>query len=174
MTIVFGAYWGPREESREGAAARVAGFLDAVGRAHGTLSTWYLPMAKAQDPRIPLDASPGGIVQRLKPVNRTRADLGFGMAAWNESGRFDATLGLHFASPHLRNAATLLFDADPKLSALAWRELMTTAIEAFDPDHVTVTAKHAMAAHPGALPWTLGWWTFERGARIVEHPERAP
>jgi len=172
--MVFGAYWGPRAETREGAAARIAEFLEAVARAQPRWSTWYVPMARERDPRIPFGVERESIAKRLQPVNRAMPQLGFSVAAWNEGVRFDAGVGLHLANPHLSNAATLIFDEDPRLTVDAWRSLVEIAVARFDPDRATVTTREAMAAHPGVVPWTLGWLTFERGGQLVEHLDRAP
>jgi hypothetical protein len=149
--MFVGTYWSARQESREQAARRVAGFLRAISStADGVLSEWFhTERTHRAASQVRIDSTPEGVEPYLR-VNRRDLDrevmpeLGFSFDVWN--GRdvsFRVTVGAY--SPHVGNAAVLSFQGPIQLGDADWRKLLDAAIEAFDPEHGVVTSLAELA-----------------------------
>lgn len=167
-----GVYWAAREESKEAAAVRLSGFLRDAATLNSDLGEWY---EKSRDGRSnqPLDASEVALVGLLRE-NRSDdtgapfPELGFSLGLWNGGHvSFSATLGAW--SRTAPNSAVLTARGaeleGPK--ALDWRRLLNTLVQHFEPDRGVVTSHTLLDSHDAALPWEVGWFTYERGQNIV-------
>lgn len=143
------AFWGDRETSRVEAARVVSSALVKVASVDPLLATWRglgrTPKQALEQPTI--DTSAAAIEALLEVARRDSGggempELGFSMGAWNGAAEYEdqagvsVTIGLHAASPGLRNSFVFNLpaswqDDDPRIPALA-----EALVEHLAPDEV--------------------------------------
>jgi len=161
-SLLLAARWLDRGESRRDYAVRIATFLEATGEIDGTLSTWLLEGLGSSGAFRRADVSAGGIEALLRSRG---SEPGFSLALWNGlHASFQATVGM----ADRRSSAILSFQEAPPRDASAWRELMSAAIRAFEPDTATVTA-HSLFRRHAHTP-AGEWFSYQRGGAVIENP----
>lgn len=172
--MFIGAYWGPRRESRERVAQRLAEFLQSLPSASGSLSTWYVKGQSRASASTSIVATPEKIALRLKTNRREDNDeiiseLGFSFGAWNGGdASLQATIGA-FTS-HIGNSVVLSYDESAlDLSRSECRGVLESAVRAFDPDKAVVTSTEYLTKMGSAQPWEAGVLTYTRGGKVEEH-----
>jgi len=173
--MFVGAYWSARKESRAEAAKRLVRFLSAIASENECLARWFLKGRSKASARTPLDLDADAVSSLLK-VNRRDVDgdvmseLGFSLGIWNgETASVAATVGAH--NPHIRNSVVLSFmDTPVGFNENVWKEILAAAVRELDPDQAVVTSNEYFVQKCTANPWEAGWFTYQRGGSIEEHP----
>jgi hypothetical protein len=137
--VIVGAYWGPREETREACAQRLAVFFETLRQHDPALAVWYELMMSPDEPlvRIPTDAAS---LAPLLQVNPSYSDLGMSLGAWNgpdaEAGAsFTCNLGSYYRSA----SNTFVINCNDRTAGPQMlRALLRATVEAFDPDDAIV------------------------------------
>ncbi|HUB82824.1 MAG TPA: hypothetical protein VMB03_28695 [Bryobacteraceae bacterium] len=164
-SLSLAARWLDRGESCRDSAARIAEFLGAAGEIDGMLSTWLLEGLGTSGAFRRADVSARGIEDLLRSRgggpfvewhaagNRTA----YSLALWNGlNASFQVTIGM----ADRRSSAILSFQEAAPRDASAWRELMSAAIRAFEPDSAAVTS------HPRSAEW----FSYHRDGAVIENP----
>ena len=170
--IFFACYWGPRLELRSVCADRIARFWVLSTDLHPAFgSSWATNsrMRKAWSPCIANDVAMALQTNNLDSTGEPIPDLGFNLAMWNRNVTFSVSVGMNH--PKLSNSVILRFRAEPPENSTLWRSLATNSIESFDPDNAVVTShSYAQSCGGGPPPDRGGWFTYERGGSLLEHP----
>jgi hypothetical protein len=138
-TILLGAYWGPREESRAAAIERLVRFLSHAATVDAAFAHWYRQGHSPKPEReIPVAVGPIGKFVTHKGDGPADApqELGHHFSAWN-GGTADLNVCIGAFSRRVGNSVVL--DSDPLASEDAWRRLAEAAITIFQPDRLVVT-----------------------------------
>jgi hypothetical protein len=145
-TVIVGAYWGPREESREACAQRWAVFFEVLRRHDPELGRWYKRMNSRDEPILEMPTDALNLAPLLRenrdaaPSSKIIPELGFGLGAWrgpdvSASASFTSTLGsLH---PRIVNACVISCD-DTTATPEILQAMLRAEVEAFDPDDAIV------------------------------------
>ena len=172
--MFIGAYWGPRRESRERVAERIAEFLQSLPNASGSLATWYTKGQSRASAKALIVATPDKIASRLKTNRREDNDeimseLGFSIGAWNGGhASLHATIGAF--TPYIGNSVVLSYDESSlDLSRSECRDVLESAVRAFDPDKAVATSSEYVTRMGCGQPWEAGMLTYTRGGKIEEH-----
>ncbi len=172
VAMFVGAYWSQRQESREQAAERISRYLRKLV-ARDELAAWFLTARKKSAARVPLGLDPPEVASRLR-VNRRDVggdvitELGFSLAVWNGAeASLHVTIGAF--SPYVSNSVVLAFEAAAARDPADCRPLLEAAIDAFDPEHAVVTSHELLTRTKAKEAWEVGWLTYGRGGRVVEH-----
>ena len=154
-----GAYWGPRSESREACAHRIALFLNAVTGEECEFTQWFRKDNSRSTQGVEL--SDDSILKLLKTNNRDIGggaieELGFSFSVWSESSanlRASLAVKCGAVSPKLSNYVVVSFDpsAAPKEELL--RGILREAVVAFDPDQAVVTSTEALSSIASLSAW---------------------
>lgn len=170
--MIVGAYWSMREESREQAAENLARFLASIAKQDEALAQWFAKGRSRASSRTQLDVSATSIATLLRSNRRDLdgrpiPDLGFRIGIWNGADiSLSATLGAY--NQYVKNAVVLTFGDRPVgYGAEAWKRLLASAVEAFDPDEAVVRDPHH---DPESTTRSSddGWLTYKRGGEIQE------
>jgi hypothetical protein len=175
-SLFLGAYWKERGESLADGAARISSFLLAAGAADATLATWVLEGLGASGAFRRADISAPGIESLLRTKRqefvsfRPALKIGFSLGLWNGlNASFHATIGA--TSRRVSNAILHFLPKEEPRDPRTWRELMSAAVQAFEPDSAIVARRDRVSRDRGGFPDAAGgWFTYRRGEPIVEHP----
>jgi hypothetical protein len=150
--VIVGAYWGPREETREACAQRLAVFFEILHQHDPALACWYERMMSPDEPlvRIPTDAA--GLAPLLH-VNQDEGGqlfphLGMSFTAWRgpdskAGASFTCSLGGY--SRWVSN--TFVINCNDRTASLQMlRALLRATVEAFDPDDAIVNSGETLNA----------------------------
>jgi hypothetical protein len=179
MTDYFvGVYWGPREEAREACAARISAFLVSLAKQDVALSQWFEQVFSLKQPRVPVPTTPEGLAPLLE-VNRQDVgrrdaipELGFSFSAWNGGDDGAAASVMTFCgayTPVVSNSAVVDFDPGAVPAPDVLRDILRSAVAAFDPDRGIVTSMKSALAHED-LPICEGpaLYRYRRGSGFSE------
>jgi hypothetical protein len=178
MKLFVGAYWGPRQETREQCAVRVSIFLSRIAIKRPEFSAWHrLSRTKRKALESRIGFSPDDIRKHLE-TSKHFLDLGFSIALWN--GRDDA--GMSFRAQcgsyaeRMKNAVVLYlpehYDDPSMYDRDLLRSLLVDIVAAFDPDDAVVTSSEF--AQQQGDEWfkrSKGWFEYHRGEDIRENPD---
>ncbi|MEW9533593.1 Imm52 family immunity protein [Microbispora sp. NPDC049125] len=174
-----GAYWGPRPESAEVCAYKLANCLEGLSNAHPSLRTWFRTgRSKATARKGPIDIAAGELSRALKEGSNRRdadrsiiAELGFSLALWNGG---EAPVGLAITcgagSSVISEPNHLVLDLpdpDSNLSGCSLYEkdvaarMMKTMVEIWQPDYAIWSSYSIQTeqAETVDIP-TAGWFTY--------------
>lgn len=173
--MFVGGYWSQREESKESAAARVAGFLAGLSSHGAEFCTWYRKgKGRAAARRVVLGLEPTSISGEFKQNHRDTdrkpiPELGYYFAAWNgEKVSFSAALGGW--SPHVRNSVVLCLGGDNDLGEDTYRAILELLVRLFEPEHGVVTSNEYLDRIGVVNPWDAGMFTYVHGGIVEQHP----
>ncbi|NPC75886.1 hypothetical protein HPP05_39720 [Corallococcus exiguus] len=191
-TYFAGAYWGPRKESPEECARRVARFLELLAECDPFLSHWYKPTRSRRDatkhPLMPPDVSVLAEMLR-KGANRERGgpaieSLGFGLSFDNGGTRRDSADLRIYCGGYSDAAPNSCFLSLPSQGANAERiftapvltDIVRSLAVAWEPDWVTAMSRtHRDWDDPaGKADLWLGWVTYLGCQRGTVPPLPAP
>ena len=161
MAYFVGAYWGPREESRQACARRLSELLHKLSEQDTALSKWFKKATSKKAALVALPHDSDGLVALLKTNQRdiggdAIAELGFNFSAWTgrEQGRaasLMATCGAY--SPAVRNSVVLSFDHAASLTPDLLEGILNAVVAAFDPVDAVVSSIESLSAHAGLPAW---------------------
>jgi hypothetical protein len=173
QSLLLGAYWPSRQESREACAARMSRFLATIRNVDSSLTVWF-PKANRKRLGEAVDISPSSVCELLKSNNRDTtgepiAELGFRAGLWNgKNASLTATLGAF--SHKIENSVLLSYNGEAPCTADVWRQLIQAAIICFEPKSAVVTSPDYMERHGDGTPdETGGWFTYKRGGEVSQY-----
>lgn len=183
---LLGAYWGPRPESSDQCADRLAECWRALADRHPALATWYLRADSERAAHRPIETRREQLVELIES-GRNRRDftgdviesLGFHVGAWNGSQvSFGARLGGSTGTNHaVMEFAVPGGDVDGLLEPQGAVAAVATFVNAFSPAWVTLRTIGHGRAQPRVkgLPM-IGWltWLHEPEPRIPAGPAASP
>lgn len=173
MKCMFaGAYWGPRRESKESAAGRLAGFFrELATRCEGrAFAKWdRLAKSRAAGLRAPIETDPASLAMHLKGNytdfdRKLIEDIGYTFGAWN-GGELSILAAIGSWNKLVTNSVVLDFDTNT-VRPDAYRPIMEALVRAFDPENAVITSSELIRDRP--RPWEVGLLTYERGGQIEE------
>lgn len=147
-SLYIGAYWGDRVEDLNDCAARLRGYVLAVGEASDLLKVWVsrrkspVRELSAQSSQDDVSALLAAGVNRKDFGGEAIPELGFSAGLWNgrtrddEAASLTATCGLAAGNPNLRNSSVLSFPIDLKYgdNANMIRSVFEAAVRWWEPD----------------------------------------
>lgn len=179
-TYYAGAYWGPRKESPEECARRMATFLNLLASCDPFLAHWYKFARSRKDarrqPLMPPDV-PTLTEMFRRGVNRERGgpvfeELGFSIWVHNGGAAYDdadVRIGCGASSEAISNTCVLKLptpglgaSADRVLSAPVMTGVVRSMALAWDPDWAVATSdshRRLMRESPNAGAF-IGWVTY--------------
>jgi hypothetical protein len=183
-----GAYWGPRTESADECANRLARCLDLLGEAHPALSTWFRKgKSKSAASGEPMTTSPEALTEliaggrnRTDVSGRVINELGFRLSAWNKNSipvSFSTTCGASPATASVMNVFLLELpdpagDGAPLYEPKVARAVLEAIVAAWDPQWATFASYSMRNAQPhrNGRP-VAGWMTYVSGGRPIAEGE---
>lgn len=174
MLMFVGVYWSSRGATREDAAGKLVRFLEAVRKSDGSPSAWFLKAKTESGARDAIDLDASKFVEKLAVdcdyFGQPMSELGYRLSIWDGGDTtFSASVGA--CSPYVMNSVVLSFGRRPvECRPGDWKAMLEAAISAFDPDYGVITSDDHLEREGATDPWESGWFTFERGGRIQEHP----
>ncbi len=191
-TYYAGAYWGPRQESPEECARRMAAFLTLLAPCDPFLARWYKPAKSRKDlhkhPLTPPDL-PTLTEVFQRGVNREDGgppmeQLGYGFECFNGGASRDYTFLSIFCGAYseaVANSCVLsplkpASAADRVLTAPVLEKVMHGMVHAWEPDWAVATSwKHRdTVSEKGRAGTFVGWVTYLSRRRGVVPPLPAP
>jgi hypothetical protein len=158
MALIFvGAYWGPREETREACVQRLAVFFEILHKHDPALACWYERMMSPDQPLVRIPTDEAGLAPLLH-VNQDEGGqlfphLGMSFTAWrgpNSEAGASFTCSLGGYSRWVSN--TFVIDCnDRTASPQMLRALLRATVEAFDPDDAIVNGGEMLEAANRAI-----------------------
>ncbi len=161
----LGAYWGPRQESAEQCAERLAKFLKELATASDVFASWY-EQGKSRRDALTRPVQTDALLTLVKSGRSRRdsdksiiEDLGFTFGIWNgaseeRSVALGISCGLYWQNPNLGNSVVVNFPE--ALGDLAEKEralkALMAVVRAWEPDWAGIIS-HASA---DARPFTPG------------------
>jgi hypothetical protein len=186
-----GAYWAIREEDVGSCADRMLKFLNALGRAHPLLGTWFKPAGRnisATD--RPVEQTPDAM-RALLLAGRNRGDtdgaviedLGFSASLWNgQETAAGLLVGCGMYNRAVSNAVVLNLPPPEGLgleiyAPRAASGVMRALADCWEPEWATLTSRALRRAQeaPPRSP-VVGWMTYLASPRRVDAtrlPEQA-
>lgn len=173
-------YWGPRRESAEECADRIARVLREAAKIHPHFSHWYEKGATARvDEGSAVSSAPEVILKHLSPAetdytSEPMPEVGYSLALWN--GRDDDPVSLSINcggfSERLKNSAVFRFRAfpldQPPIPWDAFCELVKAVHRSFDTEIATFSgAKYVREAGGGVVSEVGGWITLRAGSEMT-------
>lgn len=178
--LFLGAYWGPREESREACAQRLSAFMGDLAALHPRFTGWGEASGSPKKPRLQFEITPEGIAKVLDTNNndvdgQPIVDLGFSLGCYTETEpeegvvRIDATLGVF--TPLIPNSILLKMRKPVIADVDLWEKIAATTIWIFNPDDVVITSDAYVEKRGGGRPREVGgWFTYKKGGEIIQNP----
>ena len=174
MEYVVGVYWGPREESREECAERIASHMRLLAEIEPSFSKWIRCVSRRKKIYEPYPFSSADLAPLL---DRNYTDIGhelipsLGYSIYAPTsdnapmrGMLSVSCGVY--SERVDNAAVVNFysDAEPNRDLL--QRMLVGAIETYDPDSGKVW--HYFNVPDSVQRGKRVLYTYKRGAGIVE------
>lgn len=172
QSILLGAYWGARAESREEAAKKVSKFMRITTTTNPVFSRWFKLGKSRKKASSEIDLSEESVFKLLSTNNRDTdrtpiVELGFGFHAWNGSS---SSVAIYIGAYEPRIPNSLLLTVDESISESEWRRLSEISISIFDPDDLVVTSHDYMKKHGDGTPIEVGGlFTYKRGSVLTRH-----
>lgn len=152
--LYIGAYWGPRQETAEQCAERLATCLKYLALTSDTFASWY-EKGKSRRDGLKQPVQPGDILMLVKKGRSKRdsdksviEDLGFRVGVWNGASEecsvsLSVTCGLFTQNANLRNSFVLdlpetLRDLGKKGGAL---QALVAVVMAWEPDWAGIVSR---------------------------------
>ncbi len=190
-TYYAGVYWGPRKETAEECARRLARFLQGLAACDTSFERWFQPgRAPRNQPGCPLP--PGNLVELegflLRGRHYTDTDrqvieeLGFRGTAWNErrnAAHLNLLCGCHASSPCNSWVVALPTEgqvAERLSRAPVLAQVLTTLMTAWEADWGVVTSDdlRECLSPRGQAGTFAGWLTYVSRQRGTVPPLPAP
>ncbi|WP_244238286.1 immunity 52 family protein [Corallococcus terminator] len=187
-TYYAGAYWGPRKESPEECALRMASFLAALPGVDPSFACWFRPgRSRKEALKRPIEPSLTELEKLVvRGKDRVFEDLGFRVSGWNgvaddhDATGFDIQCGSH--TDVVSNTCVFTLpgrgpNAERILSASVLARLMRETAIAWEPDWgVAMSHAHRDLVEPHRVqraPY-IGWVTYLSRHRGAVPPLPAP
>lgn len=159
--LFIGAYWGPRQESAEQCAERLATCLKELATASDAFPSWY-KKGKSRSDALKRPVQPDDLLMLVESGSNKRdndksviEDLGFRVGVWNgaseeRSASLSITCGLFAQNANLRNSVVLDFpevlgDLGRKEGAL---QALVAVVRAWEPDWAGVVSRASRSTRP--------------------------
>ncbi len=171
-------YWGPREESAAACAQRSARFFRLLARCDSSFDQWYRAgRAPRGLPGRPVRTEDVEELESLLERYNRRANAGktltdprgFRLDVWNRAGRKRSIVRINcgYTSQGVANSCRMHpssegEDAERLVNIPVLTQVLTSMVEAWDPDNGVVNTNLHLLEVPKADPWVpdVGWVTY--------------
>lgn len=194
MADSIGVYWGPRRESAEECARRLAEHVKGLSKLHHSLSRWYLKQRRRDAEKVPVafDEGVAKLIELIASGSNHRdvggdvmEGLGFQVGLWNglrdeESVGLSIRCGLFDKNPNLGNAVVLTLSASEGSELIDMglcKSLLLCGVEAWAADWGAVfdSGSEVLSSRSGIGPFLdRALWVRGAEASLPEAFRRKP